>query len=65
MWDEITYPFSNFNGATVEIAMDIHRTFYWAYDYLSMLGLQLNYVSEIGTRKQNNTQQVSLLLHPS
>ena len=27
--------------------MDIHSTFYWAYDYLSMLGLQLIYVSNL------------------
>ena len=37
-WDEITYPFLNFNGCTL----------YWACDYLSMLGLKLNHVSKRG-----------------
>ena len=35
MWDEITYPFLNFNGATVEVSERInnHLTLYQAYDY--------------------------------
>ena len=38
MWDEITYPFLNFNGATL----------YNGCNYLSMLGLKLNHVSKRG-----------------
>ena len=41
MWGEITYPFLNFNGATV-----INLTLYWACDYLFMVGLKLNRVSK-------------------
>ena len=40
VWDEITYPFPNFNGATVEVmGMDrwFHLTCFWSYDYLFML----------------------------
>ena len=39
--DEITYAFLNFNGANIEIKQLISKTShtYWAYDYLSMLGL--------------------------
>ena len=48
MWDEITYPFLNFNGATVEITYQFHLTLYQACDYLSMLGLKLNHVSKRG-----------------
>ena len=48
MWDEIIYPFLNFNGATVEVwkwDKKFHLTLYQASDYLSMLGLKLNHVS--------------------
>ena len=43
VWDEITYPFSNFNG----LRMDkwCHLTFYNRCNYLSMLGLTLNHKS--------------------
>ena len=54
VWDEITYPFLNFNGCTVEVcnrwnlwmAKRFHLAFYWTCDYLSMLGFRLNHVSE-------------------
>ena len=39
VWDEITYPFLNFNSAP---------TLYWACDYLSVLGLKLNHVNKRG-----------------
>ena len=50
VWDEITYPFLNFNSATVEVYEWIksHPTLYCACDYLSMLGLKLNHVSKRG-----------------
>ena len=38
VWDEITYPFPNFNGATVEVWEWIsYSTFYNGCNYLSML----------------------------
>ena len=39
--DEITYPFPNFNGAT------IHQL-HWACDHLSLVGLELNHVGKKG-----------------
>ena len=49
MWNEITYPFPNFNGGTVEVwewISDIIPHFTGACDYLSMLGLKLIHISE-------------------
>ena len=48
-WDETPYPVPNLNG---EDGMDkkLHPTFYWANDYISMLGLNLNHVSKRGLR---------------
>ena len=51
MWDEITDPFLNFNGCTVEVKEWIsvfHPALYWVCDYLSMLGLKLIHVSKSG-----------------
>ena len=52
VWDEITYPFPNFNGGTVEvwewISNFIPPFTSWACDYISMLGLKLNHVSNRG-----------------
>ena len=45
VWDEITYPFLNFN---VTMDKKFHPTLYRACDYLSMLGLKLNHVSKRG-----------------
>ena len=48
MWDEITYPFPNFNGATVEVwewDKQFHPTFYNGCNYVAMVGLKLSYVS--------------------
>ena len=42
VWDKITYPFLNFNGATV------HPRLYNGCNYLSKLGLKLNHVSKRG-----------------
>ena len=42
VWDEITYPFLNFNGATSPAV-------YNGCNYLSMLGLKLNHVSKRGS----------------
>ena len=49
-WDEITYPFLNFNGCTVEVQEWISNFIphYNGCDYLSMLGLKLNHVSKRG-----------------
>ena len=57
MWDEITYPFPNFNGS---LGMDksFHPTFYPACDYLAML--VLNHVSKMGPC-QHQKQQVNML----
>ena len=45
VWDEITYPFLNFNGATVEV-LQFLPTLYNGCNYLSMLGLKLIHVSK-------------------
>ena len=53
MWNEITYPFPNFNGAAVEVWECISNFIPYftrhACDYLSMLGLKLNHVCKRGT----------------
>ena len=37
--DEITYPFLDFNGTTIEIwEWENNFTCYWACDYFTMLG---------------------------
>ena len=49
VWDEITYPFPNFNGATIEVwdgYKQFHCTIYIGCNYLSMLGLKLIHVSK-------------------
>ena len=50
MWDEMTYPFPKFNGATVEVWEWISNFTHTlvACDYLSMLRLKLNHVSKRG-----------------
>ena len=51
MWEEITYPFLNFNGSNRwNLGMDkwFHPTVYNGCNYLSMLGLKLNHVSKSG-----------------
>ena len=48
-WDEITYPFLNFNGAKVELA-ELICTFnphFWACHYLYMLGFNLTNLSKM------------------
>ena len=49
MWDEITYPFPNFNGCTVEVwewISNIIPHFTGECDYLSMLGIKLIHVTK-------------------
>ena len=49
MWDEITHPFPNFNGCTIEVWEWISNfipLFIGACDYLSVLGLKLICVSK-------------------
>ena len=50
--NEITYPFPNCNGCTVEFWEWINNfiTQWWAWDYLSMLGLKLTQVRKIPKR---------------
>ena len=53
MWDEMTYPFPNFNGGRFHrwsLGMDksFHPTHYNGCNYLSMLGLKLIHVSKRG-----------------
>ena len=50
LWDEITYPLLNFNGTSLGMNKWFHPTFYWACDYLSMLGLKLNHISKRGPK---------------
>ena len=50
-WDEITYPFLNFNGATVEVKewkRNCIAYFTGACDNLVMLGLKIIHVSKRG-----------------
>ena len=51
VWDEIIYPFSNFNGCTIYIWEWISNFTHglWWCSYLSVLWLKLNHVSEMGT----------------
>ena len=45
VWDEITYPFQNLNGAAVEVfGQEISSYIYKAFDYLSILVLKLIHV---------------------
>ena len=52
MWDEITYPFSNFNGATVEvwewISYFIPHFTRHVITSVSRLGLKLNHINKRG-----------------
>ena len=43
VWDEITYPFTNFNGAAVT-----RVTLYYAYGYLSILKLKIIHDGKMG-----------------
>ena len=52
-WDEIIYPFKNFDGCTIDVLewiSNFHPTLNNGCDYLSMLGLKLNHVSKRGPR---------------
>ena len=67
VWDEITYPFPIFNGATIEgwewISNFISH-FFNGFNYLSMSGFKLNYVSKRSAwiLFQNGSIMFSLLL---
>ena len=63
VWDEITYPFPNFCWS---LGMDklFHPTIYWAYNYLSMMGLKLIQVKGAPV-EVNFLPAVHHLLHPS
>ena len=64
VWIEITYPFPNFNGATIEVLEWINKfnlTFYNGCKYLSMLGLKLNHVSKRDPGSINSIQQISIV----
>ena len=64
MWEEISYPSPNFNGATgTSLGMDkqSHSTLCWACDYLSILRLKLNHVSKRGPRSQTFTGKRSVI----
>ena len=62
MWDEITNPFPNFNGATVEVWEWISNLFYpifhWSCHYLCMLGLKLTHVSKRGSRNERKYKYI-------
>ena len=53
MWDEINYPFPNFNGYT-DMDNYFHLTVYWTRDYLSMIRLKLNQVVMIQLMKKTS-----------
>ena len=48
MWDEITYPFSNFNSCTAEICKWITNFIHVACDNLPILGFKLTHVNNRG-----------------
>ena len=58
MWEEITYPFLNFNATTVEVNLGMDKYFIphftWAFNYLSMVGLNIIHVSKSGHRSRFN-----------
>ena len=63
VWDEITYPFPNFNICTVEVCKCVcNLTHYYGCDYLSMLVLKLIHVSIRGHRSQQAWTQVDMPL---
>ena len=68
VWDEITYPFLNFNGAIVEVQEWISTFiphFSGACDYLSMLGLKLNHVNKRGSRRSLCINKWKVFIHTS
>ena len=69
VWDKISYPFLNFNSATVEVKELIRNFiphFTGACDYLYMLGLKLIHVSKQGRWSLAITMliQIWLWCHP-
>ena len=60
VWDEISYQFPNFNGATVEVWEWInHPTLDNGCDYLSMQGLKVTHVHKTNHRKQLHAGQAT------
>ena len=61
VWEEITYPFPNFNGCTI-LSLWMNKqythTIYWACDNFSMLGLKLIHVNKTGPA--NNVTQLTV-----
>ena len=56
IWDEITYPFPNFNSCTVD--KWFHFTLYNGCNYLFMLGLKLIHVNAKGPEGQKSKGMV-------
>ena len=52
VWDEITYPFPNFNRWSLGMDKWIHPTLDNGCNYLSMLGLKLNHARKRSPQKQ-------------
>ena len=50
VWDEITYPFLNFDG--LGMGEKFHPILYNGCDYISILGLQLFHVSKRGPKRR-------------
>ena len=64
VWDEITYPFPNFNGATVEVWEGINNFIpYFGCNCLSMMGLKLNHVSKGATADDEYSVEYILVTH--
>ena len=62
VWDEITCPFPNFNGASVEVGMDkqFHPTLDNGCTYLSVLELTLIHVNKMGSQEAHFRKTINL-----
>ena len=68
VWNEITYPFPNFKGATAEVrgwTSNFTLNFCWKCDNFSMFGLKLIHISEGGTGKTVSSLKLCCLYCPS
>ena len=68
VWDEITYPFPDFNGETVEVWEWINIFIpHFTCDYLSILGFKLKHVCKRGRRSQlvNNVPDTTCPSQPT
>ena len=64
MWDEITYPFLNFNGATIEVKQWISNFTLHFTSYVIIYPCKLNHVSERKPRSQSSRSHNTDLIFP-